>query len=64
MKLKNKSKNYMNKYKKQIKKKTYLLKISQQKSPRFILKEKLAEKKFQMNMNKFNIKEICEFYNI
>ena len=48
----------MNKYKKQIKKKTYLLKISQQKSPRFILKEKLAEKKFQMNMNKFNIKEI------
>ena len=46
------------KYKKEIKKKIHLLKISQQKSPRFILKEKLENKLFQMNQNKINIKKI------
>ena len=47
-------KNSMNKYKKQIRQKKYLLKLSQNKSPRFVLKEKLEDKQYKMS----NIKQI------
>ena len=50
----------MNKYKKQIRQKKILLKLSQNKSPRFVLKEKLVEKQYKMN----NIKQLNNLKNI
>ena len=44
------------KYEDQIKQKKYLLKITQQKSPKFILKEKALEKQFQLNLNQYDTK--------
>ena len=44
------------KYEDQIKQKKYLLKITQQKSPKFILKEKTLEKQFQLNFNQYDTK--------
>ena len=44
------------KYEDQIKQKKYLLKITQQKSPKFILKEKTLEKQFQLYFNQYDTK--------
>ena len=44
------------KYEDQIKQKKYLLKITQNKSPKFILKEKTLEKQFQLYFNQYNAK--------
>ena len=52
-------------YENEIKKKKYLLRISQLKSPRFKLKEKIEEKKFQMFLNKYDTKgNYNDFSNI
>jgi hypothetical protein len=60
--------NYMSsikRYENEIKKKKYLLRISQLKSPRFKLKEKIEEKKFQMFLNKYDTKgNYNDFSNI
>ena len=49
--------NYIIKYKEGIKKKKYLLKLSQQKSPKFNQIEKAEIKKFQIFLNKYDTKE-------
>ena len=65
---KNEKENYMSsikRYENEIKKKKYLLRISQLKSPRFKLKEKIEEKKFQMFLNKYDTKgNYNDFSNI
>ena len=46
----------LNRYEQEIQKKKYLLRLSQQKSPKFKLKEKIEFKQFQMNLNKYDTK--------
>ena len=49
--------NYIIKYKEGIKKKKYLLKLSQLKSPKFNQKERAEIKKFQVFLNKYDTKD-------